>query len=289
MYDIYKQLGLDKYGVDFEWFSDLIHSMVKNIYQRVKNPFVHPKYFSYDPSLYIASYYDNPKRKKFIIDYFHEPEKVFEIFGPFHPLIYGEVFSLQSYLAQQVFHIIDGEFFVDFDDLLDTINNLIQFLQSLLDYPTKFNLDYVYVDEYDMYKFSFDFPFLKDLKKFATFYEPSANLYPRLKLTIEVNKCDRYCFSDGFFVYYLKQHPIEFLFDDVVNSNEVLHRLQQLLVTIGSYKQNVYYEVLFPVKEFHIVDKEQRRAFKVVTQNLTTVVQQIDFKYVTHKVLETLV
>jgi len=289
VYDVYKYLGLDDYNVDFTWFSKLIRSMIMIVYHHGKNPFVHPKYFSYDLLMYMFSYYDHPKHKKFIIDYFHEPEKVLEIFGPFHPLIYGDFLTVQSYLTKQ-FYVIDNDYFVNIDDLLNATNNLIQFLRHILEYPNEYNLNYVYVSEYDMFRFSFDFPYFSELKQFATLYEPATDLYPKLVFTAKLDdKYDSYCLSDGFFVYYVKQHPVEMSFDNINRSNKVLHRIQHFLVNIGSYEDVVLDEPLFPLKDFFIVDKERRQAFKIITRDSIMKVQPINFNLVAHKVLETLI
>ena len=287
VYDVYKHLGLDDYNVDFMWFSRLIRSMIMNIYHHGKNPFVHPKYFCYDWLTYMFSYYDHPKHKRFIIDYFHKPEKVLEIFGPFHPLIYGDFITIQSYLAKQ-FYVIDNDYFVNFDDLLDATNKLIQFLHHILDYPKEYSLNYDYVDEYDMFRFSFDFPYFSELKQFATLFEPASNLYPRLVFTAKV-KYDSYCLSDGFFVYYVKQHPIQMSFDDIIRGNEDLHRIQHFLINIDSYEEVMFDESLLPFKDFFIVDREQRRAFKIITRNSTIKIQPISFDLIAYKVLETVV
>jgi len=289
VYDVYKHLNLSNYGIDFDWFSDLIHSMIKNVQQHVMNYFVHPKYFSYCWTQYMSSYFDNRKRKKFVIDYFHEPEKVFEVFGPFHPLIYGECFTTQDYLAKQ-FYKIDNDYFVNLDDLLSASRRLMHFLERILTYPTKFDLNYIYVEEYDMFRFSFDFPCFNDFKQFASLYQRCANLYPRLVFTARLDaKYDSYCFSDGFFVYYVKQHPIEISLSDVNISYGNLRKIQDIFM-LHKLDKYVYEDVLcFPFKNFYVIDKKQRRIFKVVTQDTKTIIQRVDFNLIACKLLETIV
>jgi len=292
METFYRLLKLDQKGVSFEFFQQFMENACYSLFMSI---FIQPKYYVRDSHqerfYYVYSYFSDPKKLQLIVDLYHEPTKVFDRIGIYHPLWY---ISFQNDLTSMYNKCIwrakaNDSHYIALSDLQNKLTKIYQHMSRIWQLINTsngwFRLECEYSSIYNIYYWKLNLPSFPELSCFSDqlhcFYYDWLAIYPTLSYDTKFSP-KSYCVLNDSIVYLVNQEvrfdsgPFKYKMDEIETIINFVNHLDDYVnkpVRFDHHLVNFFYRK----HKIYIYDDESRIAYLINLKAKKHPVQRVSY------------